>query len=288
MHRSHLTRPGIFVALAGAALLLALSLASCDDDGGPTSEGGGGDVTLTLEAEIGDLTGSVEREQFLDTIAELLASRVQAFGAEAGNFEIDDENARLTVTLEGGISNDQAREILLAPGQVDLKQPRLNEDGDMVCRTQSGDEFAITSEAIAYDTSDANARPLPRCADADGRSGEIVWASPASPGEEAPVGLVMNVSQATVDRSQAPAVFVEVDPNGTIALQQLTEALVGMPLGIFVDGELMAGPTVEESITDGLLVIAGLTLPEADILAAQLGSGSLPTTLTEVGPDSMS
>jgi len=57
---------------------------------------------------------------------------------------------------------------------------------------------------------------------------------------------------------------------------------VGLPLGIFLDGELLAGPTVREPVTDGRLVIAGLSLREAEILAAQLPFGPLPLPVSEV------
>jgi preprotein translocase subunit SecD len=283
VNRPHLTGRGV-VALAFLAILLAISLSACNSSGGK-EDGDGGRALLTLDVELGDPPEGFDKGAFLQAIAAILTSRAETFGADGVSIEADTENARLTVTAEGGISADQAREIFLAPGQLDLRQPYRNVDGDIVCRPESGDDFAVPPDSITYPTDDPSTRPLPKCAGPDGQTGDVVWASPAAPRQEATAGLPITPTRASVDRTQSPAVFIELNTDGLVTLQQLTDALVGLPLGIFVDGELMAGPTVKESLRSGLLVIGGLSLPEADTLAAKIGAGPLPTTLKEVEPE---
>ncbi|MEX0800917.1 MAG: hypothetical protein WD379_06870 [Dehalococcoidia bacterium] len=261
---------------------MVLGLAACSGSGGGEDEESE-EVVLFIEADLGDETADIEPQTLMESIAAVLERRAEAFGAKEIDIQID--GTRLTATLGSGMSADEARQVFLKRGILDIRQPFRNPEGNIVCQPASGERFAVPTEAIAYDTSDPAARPLPRCAGEGGQTGDIVWASPANPGAEATVGLPLAVASAEVDRTQAAAVFITLDSQGTVNLQQITAGLLGFPLGIFVDGELMAGPTVEEAILDGLLVIAGLPLPAADILAAQIGSGSIPFTLTEAAPD---
>jgi preprotein translocase subunit SecD len=53
-------------------------------------------------------------------------------------------------------------------------------------------------------------------------------------------------------------------------------------MGIFIDGEIVAGPTLKEPVSSGNVVIAGLTLTDAEILTAQLSGGPLPVPVTIV------
>ncbi len=78
-------------------------------------------------------------------------------------------------------------------------------------------------------------------------------------------------------------VIVTFFPESGILFEKVTAGMVGLPLGIFVDGELLAGPRVEEPVTNSRLVIAGLSLPRAIILAAQLNAGELPVPVSEIG-----
>jgi preprotein translocase subunit SecD len=75
---------------------------------------------------------------------------------------------------------------------------------------------------------------------------------------------------------EGPVVFLGFDNEGGGAIASITAQLGGLPLGIFVDDELLAGPIVAAPIGDGQLAIAGLTLRDARILRAQLRAGDMP------------
>jgi preprotein translocase subunit SecD len=77
-----------------------------------------------------------------------------------------------------------------------------------------------------------------------------------------------------------PTLIVAFDDDGSLKLSGITGDLIGLPLGIFIDDQLMAAPQVSASIENGQLPIAGLSLRNARILRAQLRAGAVPAPFT--------
>jgi preprotein translocase subunit SecD len=76
-----------------------------------------------------------------------------------------------------------------------------------------------------------------------------------------------------------PVVAFEFDQTGAILFAQITGRLVGEPLGIFLDNEMISAPVVQTVISGGSGIIEGLTYDEARILSSQLNGGALPLPL---------
>lgn len=75
---------------------------------------------------------------------------------------------------------------------------------------------------------------------------------------------------------------VSLDPEGAQALARFTKTSTGTPLAFTLDSRVVAAPVTREEITGGQLEIHdGFTLDQARDLAARLGGGALPLTLTE-------
>ena len=72
-----------------------------------------------------------------------------------------------------------------------------------------------------------------------------------------------------------PQVAFTFNGDGAQLFQQITTRLVGKPLGIFLDGQLISAPTVQQVISSNG-VITGLNLDQARLLAIQLNAGALP------------
>src|SRR5262249_14252276 len=72
-----------------------------------------------------------------------------------------------------------------------------------------------------------------------------------------------------------PQVAFTFNSDGAQLFQQITTRLVGKPLGIFLDGQLISAPTVQQVISSNG-VITGLNLDQAKLLAIQLNAGALP------------
>jgi protein-export membrane protein SecD len=78
-----------------------------------------------------------------------------------------------------------------------------------------------------------------------------------------------------------PLVSVRFTPEGAALFAQITRDNVGSQLGIFLDGELLSSPRINESITGGTAVISGgFTPDEARELSQNLSFGALPLPIT--------
>ena len=89
-----------------------------------------------------------------------------------------------------------------------------------------------------------------------------------------------------------PVVNIKFDEEGGRKLTELTQANVGQPMAMVLDGEVLSAPIIREPITGGQLQISGgFSNREANQLAIALRSGALPAPVTiieerELGSDS--
>ncbi len=92
-------------------------------------------------------------------------------------------------------------------------------------------------------------------------------------------------AQIGTDTLGQPQVIFEWQGDGVELSRQITERLVGRPLGIFLDNEALTKPTVQ-SVIESSGIITGMTLDSrpgrigARELVVQLNSGALPVQLT--------
>jgi protein-export membrane protein SecD len=77
--------------------------------------------------------------------------------------------------------------------------------------------------------------------------------------------------------SNEPIISVKFTPEGSDLFTEITRENVGKQLGIFLDGELISAPVINEPITGGTAIISGsFGLEEARSLAQNLSFGALP------------
>ena len=81
------------------------------------------------------------------------------------------------------------------------------------------------------------------------------------------------------DQLGNPLVFFEWQGDGADLSEQITRRLIGQPLGIFLDQELLSSPVVQ-AVIEGQGTITGVPLQQARELVVQLNSGALPVELT--------
>ncbi len=100
------------------------------------------------------------------------------------------------------------------------------------------------------------------------------------------VGLTgKDLERAVVDTTSGttPAVAITFTAEGKQKFAELTSRLVGQPLPIFLDNQLLTAPNVSTAITDGKGVISGsFTAQSAKQLALQLSAGALPVPIQVV------
>ncbi len=77
-----------------------------------------------------------------------------------------------------------------------------------------------------------------------------------------------------------PEVGIEFDSEGERLFGEITERNIGKPIAIFLDGEPISIPTVQQKISGGNAVITGqFSLPEAKELVQRLNTGALPVPI---------
>ncbi|MFA6296724.1 MAG: protein translocase subunit SecD [Patescibacteria group bacterium] len=91
-------------------------------------------------------------------------------------------------------------------------------------------------------------------------------------------------------QTNQPVVAIEFDNEGKKLFADITEKNVGKRLAIFLDGQMISDPVVNERIGEGQAVISGkFTIDEAKQLAIRLNAGALPVPVslisqTNIGP----
>lgn len=102
------------------------------------------------------------------------------------------------------------------------------------------------------------------------------------------------LAKATVDLSQGQGVSSQVvvrlqfNDEGTQLFSEITSANVGKPIAIFLDGQLISAPTVQNAITNGTAIITGnFSMEEAKALATSLNSGALPVPIKLISQENV-
>ncbi len=94
-------------------------------------------------------------------------------------------------------------------------------------------------------------------------------------------GKDLKKSNVTFDNTTGQAqVSLEFSDIGSKLFADITERNVGKPVAIFLDGEIITAPKVDEKITQGSAVISGnFSLTEAKQLSQRLNAGALPVPI---------
>ena len=87
----------------------------------------------------------------------------------------------------------------------------------------------------------------------------------------------------------APEVSVQFNTEGSQIFARMTAADVGKPIAIFLDGNLIEAPVVQQAITDGNALISGnFTVATARTLVQNLNAGALPAPITLINQQTIS
>ena len=93
-------------------------------------------------------------------------------------------------------------------------------------------------------------------------------------------GNDLKTAKEQIDQGHKNVVAIEFTDEGAKKFADLTASNVGHKIGIYLDGDLLTNPVVNEPITGGKAVITGSqTLEDAKNLAILLRSGALPVKL---------
>jgi preprotein translocase subunit SecD len=201
---------------------------------------------LEYQADFKDI-GTTDRQDALNAVRNTIERRVNSFGVSEPLVEVSGTD-RIIVELPGIKDINQAIAQIGATPTLEFK-------------TQNPNTPAATVDSKGVATIDPNSAWLPT-----GLSGK-------------------QLKKASVDLQQGSGmnqvvVNLQFDAEGTKLFSQITLANLQKPVAIFLDGQILSAPTVQNAITDGTAVISGnFTLDQAKALATSLNSGALPVPI---------
>ena len=223
------------------------------------------------------------RQQDLDAAADAIRSRVSALGISESSVQLFPESDRIRVLLPGGSDFERASRVLGVPAQLDfrtLKQGREEDFQDVLLERDRlrAERDRLTQPRMPIEI---NAAELERI-EVSLQENQIAISSLFEPSTLTGANLADAVAQPAYGGNWN--LLLQFDDEGSEKFAQLTQNLAGTgrPLGMFLDGELIAYPSVpaafaETGITGGGAVIEGnFTAEMSNNLAIQLRSGMLP------------
>ena len=218
---------------------------------------------------------------------------------QIGNWRFDRQGSTLGLDLQGGTHLVLQADVSKAPGQeaenvlrgvIQVLERRVNAYGvaEPVIQAQGSDRVIVELPGVK-DIEEAK-KLIGQTAQLDFRerdpsTGE--WKIATAPGldgqEKELTGKYFKPNAQVVfdQRTNQPQVAFEFDAEGSHLFEQITRRLIGKPLGIFLDNELISAPTVQSVISQNG-VITGVRLNEARTLAIQLNAGAVPVPISIV------
>jgi preprotein translocase subunit SecD len=215
-----------------------------------------GGTELVYKADMSQ-TPAAQRSGALEALQEVIERRVNLFGVAEPLVETEQANAALGTTEDRlivdlpGVTNINAA--VAALGQT----PTL--DFELATTTTVG-----TTTSVVYEPT--------------GLTGEYL--------KSASVQFASGVS-ATLS---APEVLINFNSQGAALFEKITADNVGQTLAVFLDGQPISTPVIQEAIPGGTAVITGdFTAVQARDLAQELSFGALPVPISlesssSVGP----
>ncbi|MBP6881754.1 MAG: protein translocase subunit SecD [Candidatus Pacebacteria bacterium] len=228
---------------------------------------------LVYEADVTELDPT-EVPQLMNVLRDVIERRVNAFGVsepvvqvERSSFVAERQSERLVIELPGVTDVGQAvAEIGKTPLlEFKLYSEDLAKEQDSL---RSLDSLSTATSSAASGTTQAVE---------GGTTSELPFADTGLTGRYLKTANMEFAGGQTGQVANEPLVSVSFNDEGAKLFADITRAHVGEQLGIFLDGELLSAPTINEAIVGGTAIISGdFTMEEARSLAENLSFGALP------------
>jgi preprotein translocase subunit SecD len=206
-----------------------------------------GGTELVYKADMSQ-TPSGERAGALSALQGVIERRVNLFGVAEPLVQTEEASAL------SGVTED--RLIVDLPGVTDIKAAvaALGETPTLEFKLASTNTTGTSSEVVFTPT---------------GLTGRYLSSATLGFGSGATSGIT------------APQVILNFDSDGAKLFEKITSENVGRTLAIFLDGQPISAPTIQEAIPGGQATITGqFTAVEARDLVRNLNFGALPVPIT--------
>lgn len=218
-----------------------------------------GGTHLVYNADVSKVAASEVKES-MSSLRDVIERRVNIFGISEPSVTVQD----------GGFSNAGAERLIVdLPGVTDVSKAVT-----MIGQTPLL-EFKVTGKT------DPKA-PQEITIDKDGNASPITIPDPYVATELTGRFLDKAILEFNPTTGE-PVVSLQFDSEGSVLFEKITRENIGKPVAIFLDGEPISVPTVNEAITGGKAQISGSFTPEeAKTLVGRLNSGALPVPISLV------
>jgi len=218
-----------------------------------------GGTHLVYKADVSQVD-SIELKNSMDSLRDVIERRVNVFGVsepivqvQNGGFSNAGEE-RLIVDLPGVTDVGKAIEMIGQTPMLDFRTENLNKDIPTQEATVDKDgkvTLALDPYASQFIKTELTGRFLDKA--------------------------ILEFDQTTGE----PKVSLQFDAEGSLLFEKITKENVGKTVAIFLDGEPISIPTVNEAISGGKAQISGNFTPtEAKTLVGRLNSGALPVPIS--------
>ncbi len=212
-----------------------------------------GGSQLVYDADTSNVPAS-EIPDSLDALQAVIERRVNAFGVSEPVVQTEQAGTlgtagsyRLIVELPGVTNINQAIALI---GQTPIL------------------DFKLVKPGMESQITDAQGNPNPAAFTETGLTGQYLQSASLQFGNGSTL-------------SSEPDVVINFNAAGGKLFSQITDANVGHELAIFLDGDLLSAPVIQERIDDGTAVISGNFTPQrAKDMVQNLNLGALPVPIT--------
>jgi protein-export membrane protein SecD/preprotein translocase SecF subunit len=250
-----------------------------------------GGTYMLLEGDPASLPAGADLDDAMEGARDVIEKRINEFGVAETEIQRQGSD-RLALQLPG-IDPEEARDKIGRTALLAFHAPERDEEGNIVCTAYTGETFTVPPDVV--ETADGSwpanlttteEEPEWQCIPPGSTvpTGTVNWVPATGIGsdgqEKALTGRFLRGKETEVifDPAGNPYVQLKFNSEGGRLFEQITTPLVGLPLGIFLDEELISAPTVRQVLKDES-VITGLKLDRANTLARQLRTGAMPIKL---------
>lgn len=219
------------------------------------------DVSGIKPEEVNDLMG---------VLREVIERRINVFGVSEPNVQVE------TSSIVAG--DQQHRVIVELPGVTDIDEA-IREIGETpLLEFKLVDEEAL-AQAVSLEGTDEQGNPIVLTASSSGEAADPYIATGLT-GRYLQSAQLQFAGATGGGLANDPIVAIAFNDEGAALFEEITGSNVGRQLAIFLDGQLISSPRINEKITGGQAVISGgFTPEEARDLAQNLNFGALPVPI---------
>jgi preprotein translocase subunit SecD len=212
-----------------------------------------GGTELTYNADTSKIP-TAQVADSMDALQQVIERRVNAFGVGEPVVE----------TAQGGVFGTGGQRLIVElPGVTDVNKAEA-----MIGQTPLL-EFELVKQGYEASTTNADGTPNMAAFQDTGLGGQYLSSAALQFG---------NGSSAL---STEPTVIITFNAQGSALFSQITDQNVGRELAIFLDGQVLSTPVIQEKIDNGSAVVSGnFTAQSAKELADNLNLGALPVPIT--------